>query len=223
MRISASKTTDVRHPLSVSNAVGMYAFNVVYALMGDLKDDKIASTVQQLASQPVILDFIASTVAANISAKDPAVPSAVANLVGTAVKTFVLNTFGSTTAGPAGQPNYVALQFVQFLKALNLPTNAVGAAKWLKSLEGTAAEANAAILGRFDKAQQAKGHGQQALVSFFSNGTVQGYLGSAFTTSINVLLVPTMADYLGATVATGILGEGNPNIPTLSTTIGNAI
>ncbi|WP_293307073.1 hypothetical protein, partial [Mycolicibacterium sp.] len=69
--------------------------------------------------------------------------------------------------------------------------------------------------------QQAKG--QQALVSFFSNGTVQGYLGSAFTTSINVLLVPTMADYLGATVATGILGEGNPNIPTLSTTIGNAI
>ena len=207
-------------PLSLPNTVGMYAFNVVYALMGDLSPDKIASTVQQLASQPIILDFIASTVAANISANNPNVPPAVANLVGTATKTFVLNTFGST-AGPKGQENYVALQFVPFLKALNLPTGAVGAATWLKKLEGTPAEANAAILARFTKPQQAKG--QQALVSFFSNGTVQGYLDSAFTTSINVLLVPTMADYLGENVATAILGAGNPNIPTLGATIGTAI
>lgn len=207
-------------PLSVSNAVGMYAFNVVYALMGDLPAADIASTVQQLASQPVILDFIASTVAASISARDPNVPSAVANLVGTAAKTFVLNSFGST-AGPKKQANYVALQFVPFLKALNLPTHAIGAAKWLKSLEGTPAEANAAILKRFDTAQQKIG--QQALVSFFTNSDVQGYLDSAFTTSINVLLVPTMADYIGGNVATGILGAGNPNIPALSATIGSAI
>lgn len=203
-------------PLSVSNAVGMYGFNVVYALMGDLPAAKTASTVQQFASQPVILDFIASTVAANISANNPNVPPAVANLFGTAAKTFVLNTFGNTK-GPS--PNYVALQFVPFLQALNLPTTGPAATDFLLILKK--GDPNAEILKRFNPTQRVIG--QQKLVSFFSNGTVQGYLDSAFTESIKVLLVPTMADYIGGNVATGILGAGNANIPTLSATIGTAL
>ena len=200
--------------VSVSNTVGMYAFNVVYSLMAGDDAPTVAKTVQQLASQTVILDFISQAVAARFSN----LPSPVANLIGTAAASFVSNTFGST-AGPTGQPNYVALQLVPFLKALNLPTSNPDADLFLNACR--TGDPSAAILKRFNATQQALG--QQALVRFFSNGTVQGYLDSAFTSSINVLLVPTMADYLGANAATQILGEGNPNIPTLSTTIGNAI
>lgn len=199
--------------VSVANTVGMYAFNVIYALAGNLRDDQIAQTVQQLASQPLILGFIAQTTAS----KFVNMPQAVQNLIGTAASTFVSNTFGST-AGPAGQPNFVALKFVPFLKALNIPTKDPAFALFLN---GCKTDASGQILKQFNPDQRIKG--RDALVTFFSDRDVQGYMSSAFTDSINVMLVPTFANYLGTNAATAILGEGNTNIPTLSNTIGNAL
>ena len=201
--------------VSVANTVGMYAFNVVYALAGGLKDEEIASTVQQLASQTVILDFIAQTTAAKFQ---DFLPPAVANLVGQAARTFVENTFGNAAGPDSKQANFVALKFVPFLKALNIPTSDPAFGLFL---DGCKTDASRAILKRFDVPQRIKG--RDALISFFNDSGVQGYFSSAFTSSINIMLAPAFANYLGGNAATAILGEGNTNIPALSDTIGNAI
>lgn len=201
-------------PVNVATTVGMYGFNVVYALMGGLSDATVATTVQQLASQPIVLDFITQTVAGKF---EQTLPPAVANLVGNAAATLVLNTFGSTASGPNGEPNYVALQLVPFLKALNLPTGLVGVNSLLYSLNYDKYP-TAALLKLFDPTR-----GQQALITFFSTAGVQTAFAGAFADSVNVLLVPTVANYIGEQAATSVLGAGNPEIPALSATIGDAL
>ncbi|MGI9163075.1 MAG: hypothetical protein ACR2JI_09175, partial [Mycobacterium sp.] len=198
-------------PESVSNTVGMYGFNVVYALMGDLSDDMVAATVQQLASQPTVLSFISQTVTQKFSK----LPENVAILIGNAAATFVSKSFGNPV-GPSGQANYVALQFVPFLKALNFPTAFVKASNFLLALKN--GNPNNEILKMFDPQQ-----GQKALINFFSTEGVQTALGNAFTDSIKVLLVPTLANYIGQQAATGILGTDSPYSLALGATIGGAV
>lgn len=193
---------------SVANTIGEYAFNLVYSLSGkDSSAADIGQTVVNLVTQPNVLTFISDTVAGSPALA--ALPTAVASTIGTAVASFVQNTFGNAT---------VATAFAPFLRALNIPTAAN-----LDFIANLQTDPMKALLDRFTPAQQAIG--QAALQqSFFGNAAVQQIFGQAFSESIDALVGSTeLSSYLGQVAASALVGQPVDPTNPLAVAIGGAI
>lgn len=193
---------------SVANTIGEYAFNLVYSLSGkNTSAADIGQTVVNLVTQPNVLTFISDTVAGNPALA--ALPPAVASTIGTAVASFVQNTFGNAT---------VATAFAPFLRALNIPTAAN-----IDFIAGLQNDPMKALLDRFTPAQQVIG--QAALQQdFFGNAAVQQIFGQAFSDSINDLVESTeLSGYLGQVAASALVGQPVDASNPLAVAIGGAI
>ena len=195
---------------SVANTVGIYGYNVVYALSSSSPSNPaIGQAMVDLVTQPNLLNFVSETVAGNPALA--ALPPAVATTLGDAVATFVENSFGNVTAATA---------FAPFLRSLNLPTDSASGYTFLTELLKNPQQA---LLNRFNPAKQIEG--QAALQnSFFGNTGVQTILGQAFADSVNVIVgSPAVTGYLGQVAASALLGQQVDATNPLAVTIGGAI
>ncbi len=209
---------------SVSNTIGMYGFNVVYALSGPLDPPVVGQQLVNLVNQPNVLTFISQTVANDFSivgGRFPILPPNVATTLGNAAAVFVQQSFGNQAVATALAP---------FLYSLNVPTTSDEIIPFVKV---AATSATKALLGTFNPQQ-----GQQALINdFFTVSPVQQQLGSAFASAISVLLGQSspswtgapatdsnaVANYLGELGAAELLGETNTYTPALAATIATGL
>ena len=219
----------------VADKIGAYGFAIIDALMSAAGQSAVAKPIQQMASDPDILNFVAQSVALKFAGAvvlGVPMPTAVANTIGNAAAYFVQNSFGNPDM-------IVAQQFVPFLDALNLPTTDGPAIEFALKINTDKAVFPAVLSsGKKNSARAISQTGMQtALVSFFGNTAVRDGLGSAAAGAISILLggvnplpswaTPTsptaVADYVGQIGATAVLGAGSPDTSALSSTIGGAV
>ncbi len=212
---------------SVANTIGMYGFNVIYALAGNLSNEVIGEQVVNLVTQSNVLNLISEQVASQVekSFSSPlgTVPEDVAITVGNAVGTFVQNSFGNAQVAAALAP---------FLKTLGVPTTIGEATTLVRQLTLGGKTITEYLLEKFDTVA-----GARALIELVGDSTVQQNLGTAVADSVDVLLglasptwsgapqVPdtAIADYLGTTAADLVLGPDTPGTSVLAATIGTAV
>ncbi|MGI9125057.1 MAG: hypothetical protein ACR2JM_09960, partial [Mycobacterium sp.] len=189
---------------SVADTIGMYGFNVIYALSDPNNAEAVGDSLAALVTQPNVLAFISDTVSSN-----PLLPPDLAATVGDAAATFVQESFGNPE---------IATAFAPFLYSLGVPTTTGQAATFTGRL-AAGDSVTKILLDTFDTDQ-----GQEALINdFFGNTAIQPLLGNALASAVNVLLDSSaLPDYLGQTAADQLLGVGSPYSAALSTTIGDA-
>jgi hypothetical protein len=218
-------------PKETATFIGTNVAGIFVGLMdGVTTDAEIATNITELATNSGVLNFLSLTVAANKALVN--FPPAVGATIGNAAAAFVQNSFGNAA---------VAQAFVPVLRAMNLPTTLGPGEAFISAAGPDGANIYPAILssgtpGKTNYRALDPNLMQTNMVTFLTTTTVQGTLGAAFTSTVNVLLglgpnpagaVPVsttaVADYLGQLAAGKLLDPNNPNNAALSATIGGAV